>query len=343
MTGVVPEPPEVLSEEEERSARGALRYVLWFGLAVLVLASIAVAVVTQVGHLPDISWHFSPGWLVASVAIFALVQLIGTETWRLIVVALHGHVDPARARAIWCTSNLARYVPTSLLLLVTRVAMAERAGIKRTVTAASLVYELALTTASALAVGAYGIVQLHQLRGQPARWLVIAVPLVAVAALHPRVFRRVGDMLLTRLGRGTLPETLSFPRVLSIAGLYAAGCVVAGFGTYCFARSLHPVANGDIPIVVASFGLALSLSYLGFILPAGLGAREAGFTAALSLALPTAVALAVAVGVRLVQMAIEVIYALVTPWWARRSDGINAERRSGSGPAPRPPAPRRAR
>lgn len=330
----VPETPEELSAEEGKEARGALRYVLRFALVVLVVASIGAAIATQVGHLPDIAWRFEPGWLALAVVAFVALQWIHAQIWWLIVRALHGHVEPSRSRAIWCTSNLAKYVPTSLLLFVTRITMAEHAGIPRRVTAASLVYEVPLTVASALAVGAYGVIELPGLQGHATRWLVLGVPLVALAALHPRVFRRVGDALMRRMNRGALPETLPFPSVVGVAGLYAGSMLVAGAGTYCFARSLHPIAAGDIPIVLASFAIGLALSFIGFILPAGLGAREAGFTAALAPALPTAVALAVALGIRLLQMAIEVVYALVTPWLARRHE------LSASAAAAGPPAAR---
>jgi hypothetical protein len=213
---------------------------------------------------------------------------------------------------------MGKYVPTSLLAWVMRVRMADHAGVPGRVTGASLIYEVALLVAAALAVGAYGVIQLPDLEGQPVRWLVIAAPLAAFAALHPRVFRRVADMALARAGRETLPETLSVPRILIVAGCYAASLVVAGLGTFAFAKTLHHVGAADLPTIIAAFSLGLALSFIGFLLPAGLGAREAAFTAALAPALPAAVAVAVAVGVRLIQMAIEVVYALVTPILAKR-------------------------
>ena len=110
------------------------------------------------------------------------------------------------------------------------------------------------------------------------RWLIVAAPAVALAALHPRVFRHVGDALLRRMGREPLPQTLSMPRVLGVWALYCLSFLVAGVGTYAFCRALHPVDTSDVPLVFASFAIALALSYFGFLLPAGIGAREAGFT-----------------------------------------------------------------
>jgi hypothetical protein len=311
--------PETLTNEEEAAARSSLHAVGRIVVVVLLLAGVGFGITVQVGHLPDIDWHLRPGWLVVSALAFAALQLVHAALWRLILVDLHGHIGFARGVALWSVSALGKYVPTSVLLFVTRIAMAEKAGVPRRVTAASMAYELPITTAAALAVGAYGVIQLPDLAGQPLRWAVVAAPLVALATMHPHVFGSVARFLLRRMGsEEEMPELLSVPRVAGLAALYALSFLIAGLGTYAFARALHPVSGGDIPTVIASFAIALVLSYVGFLLPAGIGAREAGYTAALATALPTAVALAVAVGVRLLQMAIEVIFALIAPLVARR-------------------------
>jgi glycosyltransferase 2 family protein len=332
---VIEEVSERISHEEEQAARSTLGYVWRFVAVLLVLAGLGFAIVKQVGHLPQIDWHFSAGWLVLAVVCFALLQFIHAGIWRLILRCLHGHVESTRSRAIWSTSNMGKYVPTSLLAWVMRITMADRVGVPRRVTGASLVYEVALLVTACTVIGAYGVIQLPDLHGESVRWLVVLAPVAALIALHPRVFQPVADIALKRAGREPLPTTLSVAQNLMICAAYAASLLVAGAGTYSFAHALHPVSSGDIPTVVAAFAIGLGLSFIGFILPAGIGAREAGFTAALAPALPTGVALAVAVGVRLLQMAIEVVYALVTP--------VIAARRSESAPVPPRPTARRAR
>ncbi|MFL5843765.1 MAG: lysylphosphatidylglycerol synthase domain-containing protein [Solirubrobacteraceae bacterium] len=307
-----------LSREEQRAARSTLRDVGRFLLVLAVLACVSLAIVSQLGDLPEIDWRFQPVWLIGAIAAIAVLQFLHAAIWRRLVLWLHGDLEPARSRAIWSASNMGKYVPTSLLAWVMRISMAERAGVPRRVTSASVVYELALIVAASTAVGAYGVVVMPDLQGHAVRWLVLAVPLLALVAVHPRVFRSLGDAILRRAGSEPLPETLSEARVLLVAAWYAGSLVVAGLGTYAFARSLHPVDAGDVPTVIAAFSLALALSFVAFVLPAGLGAREAGFAAALAPALPPAVAVAVAIGLRLVQISVEVAYALITPWFARR-------------------------
>jgi glycosyltransferase 2 family protein len=214
--------------------------------------------------------------------------------------------------------------------VVTRAAMAERVGVPRRTTVASMVYEVPLTLCGAMVVGYWFFLRLPGLDSTLVKVALGLFPVGALAALHPAVFHRVADRALARMGRGRLERSLSFARVVSLAGLYAATFVVAGVGTYAFARALHAVDAGDTATVMGSFALAYAVSIFGFVLPAGLGAREAAFTAALAPALPAPVALAVAVGVRVLQMGVEIAYASVTPLFARRSEVHERRKASAS-------------
>jgi len=159
---------------------------------------------------------------------------------------------------------------------------------------------------------------LPQLQDEPARWLVLLAPVIALAALDPRIFRRLADVALRRLGREPLPLTLSRPRVLEFTALFALSFVVAGVAVLAFAEGIHGVSAGDSATAVGSYSVGFAVSVAAFVLPGGLGARETGLVAALSGALPLTVAIAVAVAVRLIQMAIELLAAALTPLLARR-------------------------
>jgi len=306
--------------DERRLVRRELRYALRVVVVLVIAGAVILALVSQVGHLPHIHWRIRPAWLLLAVVGFVILQLIHAQLWGLILRWLGYPLPGPRARAIWSTSLLARYVPTNLLMVVVRITSAERAGIPKRVTAASVVYEIPLTVAGSLALGAYFVVVLPSLAHQPLRFAVVAAPVLLVLLLHPRLFAPMAQFLLTRMGREPLPTRLGFSRVLALGALYVGSFVVAGLATYAFARTLYAVPAAHAATVVGAFSVGYVASIVGFMLPAGIGAREAAFTAALAPVLPASVALAVAVGVRLVQIPIEIAYALVTPLLARRSD-----------------------
>ena len=211
-------------------------------------------------------------------------------------------------------------MPTSLLLPVLRAAMAEREGAPKRITLASVAYEMSLFFTAALIVGAYFVIDLPDLQDSPGRFLVVVLPVLALVALHPRVFHTLADRALARLGRAKLPLSLPEASVLGFVGLYAVTYGVAGLSVYALAQCVYPVGAGDAVTVVGAFAVGTALSIIAFVLPGGLVAREAGIALALSPVMPAAPAVAVAVLARILQMALEVLLATITPLLARRAE-----------------------
>jgi uncharacterized membrane protein YbhN (UPF0104 family) len=302
-----------------------VRRGLHASIAIIVVLGVALAIVAAVGDFPDVDWRFHPWALLLSVIGLAVFLIGSAEIWRRVLHALGPELRPIRGQAVWFASSLGRYVPTALLLPMLRVAMASRDEAPKRITLASIVYELALFFTANLIVGAYFVITLPDLSGTWQRYLVLAVPALALAALHPRIFHTLADRALVRLGREPLPLSLSMRRVLEFAGLYAITLIPAGLGIYCLAQSVYPVGADDLPTVAGSFAVANALSLIAFVLPGGLGAREAGMTLALAPVMPAAPALAVAVLSRILQLMLEVAFALLMPLLARSAGETTPE------------------
>ena len=304
-----------------RPADPGVRRSLYAGIAVAVVLSVGLALVASLGDLPEIDWRFRPVSLGLATVGFTVFLLVNAELWRRLLMALGGELEPRRARAICFTSSLGRFVPAAILLPMLRVAMTEREGVAKRVCLASVVYEMALFLTAAMIVGAYFVIDLPELAGAPGRFLVLVLPAVAIVALQPRFFHTIADRVLTRLGRATLPASLPGWKVVEFAGLYSLNYVIAGLSLYALAQLVYPVGADDLVVVVGSFAVGTAVSLIAFLLPGGLVAREAAIALALSPVMPAAPALAVAVLVRILQTALEVLLAVVTPLLARSREG----------------------
>jgi hypothetical protein len=297
----------------------ALRLAVRIGVVALILASVGVAIAKEAGQIGSIDWRFEPGWLALCLGALLLFQLLHIELWRFILRCLGGEIEDRRARAIWSATLLARYVPTSALMAVGRVALSEREGVPKRVTLASVVYELAFTVVSALALCCYLLWRLPALDDHEwVRWLATATVVAGIVVLHPRIFHRATDYVFRRMGRSPLPVSLPFGRVLELTVMYVVSFVVAGVAVLAMAHALHDFPASETYTAIASYGLGYVAGVIAFVIPGSLGAREAGVALGLSVALPWAVAVAVAIAVRLLQMGVEVLYAVVTPVRARR-------------------------
>lgn len=310
---------------QARPAHPVARMALQWGLAVLIFGFLVVFVVRQWNKLPDFDWRFSPGWLALSVICVLGFYVVQGELWRVILHSLgEHHLEPRPSRAIWGKSLIARYVPTNALMVVGRVIMAERYGVRKRVCLASIVYELGLGFGTAVMVGAYFVIQLPSLEDQAGRYVVLVlIPLVLVA-LHPRVFFPLANFALRKLGREPLPRALPFARVLELAVAYIVTWAIIGLGTYAFASALHPLDVGDLPYVAAAYPVAFCVAVLTFVVPSGLGTRDAALATAMAAVMDVTVATAIAVGFRIFQTVVELGYV----------GGVVAIERRASGKAP---------
>ena len=290
------------------------RATLQYGLAGLIFGFLVLFVARQWNRLPDFDWRFSPAWLVLSAVCVGSFYALQGELWRVVLRSLGEHIDAAPGRAVWGKSLLARYVPTNVLMVVGRVVMAERHGVAKRVTLASIVYELALTVGTAVMVGAYFVIDLPRLAGQPARFAVLLVIPAVLVAVHPRVLRPAADLALRKLGREPLPKVLPYARVLSLCLAYVVCWLLIGLGLFAFASALHPIDLADLPYVGASYPVAYCVAVLTFVVPSGIGTRDAALATAMTAVLAGTVATAIAVAFRIFQTLVELLYvaAVVT-------------------------------
>jgi hypothetical protein len=164
-------------------------------------------------------------------------------------------------------------------------------------------------------VGAYFVIQLPDLEGQPARYLVLVLIPLVLAGLHPRVFEPVANFGLRKLGRQPLPQALSFGQVLRFSLLYIGCWAVIGVGLYAFAKALYPLPASDFPYVAAAYPVAFCVAVLAV---------------AMAAVVDETVATAIAVAFRIFQTAIELLYVGIA---------VAMDRRGRAKPAPVIPGP----
>lgn len=223
-------------------------------------------------------------------------------------VAILGAMGPTPGRRttmrIWAVSLLGRYVPGNVLMVVGRVVLLHERGVSRRVSLAATVYEQAL----ALVAGAAGgVLYLALAGGGAATWLVAVIPL-GLVLLHPRIFGPVSAWALRLAKREPLPILIGGRRIAGLAAWYLLTAAVAGLGVWLCIRGAAGADAGDPIEIGSAFLLSFALSMVAFIFPSGLGVREGVFAVALAQDLPSGVAVALAVGVRLVLTLVELVF-----------------------------------
>ncbi len=298
-----------------------VRLALQVGLVVLIFGFLVLTVIDQWAEIQDEGVHFKVGWLIPAFVIIPLFYALSALGWDFILRFLGHPIGLGRAQVAWGQPMLARYVPGSVLYVLGRVLLSERAGVPRRLTIASIVYEQAISATSAIIVAAYFIVKHPDLQGEPLRWAVLLLIPAAIALLHPRVFGPLANKVLGAFGREPLPAVVSLQGVVALIVYYSLNWLVVGFGIYCVARSVTYIPFEDILLVASAQAIGYFAALVTLVAPAGLGVKDAAFAWALKAALPGksfALASLVAIAVRGVMTVGELIYVGVVTALGRR-------------------------
>jgi len=298
-----------------------VRIAIQLGIAIVVFGALVLTVVKQWAEIQDKGVHFHVLWLIPAFVILPIFYAFNALGWDLILRFLGYRLGFRRAQVAWGQPLLARYVPGSVLYVLGRVLLSERAGVPRRLTVASIVYEQALQATSAVIVAAYFLISHPDLQGQPLRWAILLLIPLLVALLHPRVFGPLANRVLRAFGREPLPEVMQLRGVIAVLLFYTFNWGVIAVGLYCVARSVSTISANDLLVVGAAqaFGYIAALATL--VAPAGLGVRDAAFAWALKVATPGnsfAVASLIAIVVRGVLTVVEVLYVVGVTAMGRR-------------------------
>lgn len=291
--------------------RRSTRLLLQGGVTLAIFGLLIYTVASQWSAIRREGIEFDLVWLLPAIPLIAMFFAGSALVWWLILRLLGNRVGIADSQRIWAQPLLVRYIPGTVLFVLARILMAERAGVSRRVTVAGLVYEQAATISGAITVASWFLIAHPDLQGNLIRWLPLLVLPVIATLLHPRVFGPVTTRLLTALGRDPLPRLMRFRAVMAVYLAYVALWTVMGLGVFCAARSVHQFGAGDLATVAASQAFGFLAAVASAVTPAGLGVRDAAFAWAVKVALPGGsfgVAAALALAVRAVQTATELAY-----------------------------------
>jgi len=261
----------------------------------------------------DLSRYASTQSLVAIVAAamcYSTIIPISAWAWRLLLKDLGIHRPWRELSEIMAITQLAKYVPGNFGVHLGRAGMAMARGIAGGALVSTMLAEVVLAIAAALAIGLAGIslsaAGTGAVQGDLRGALAIAAALAGIAFLLYLLLRHRVELLTRRIAvrRGwTLDRLLPrAPTMLRAFGAYSVNYLLIGAGVWAMARLLLPDVEHDVGLLCASFALAWVAGFFTPGAPAGLGVREALMIGILGFAYGQADALILVVALRLATM-----------------------------------------
>lgn len=297
-------------------------------VVVIATAIVLFRVASDHGNeLKALQLEFNIFWLVNAAIASTAANLLLPLGWRQILISFDQVLAKGPAVRLWCLAQTARYLPTGLLAIASRLQLATKAGISRIITASSLVIETAALFAWALLICAIFVPSVALPIG--VRWLLgatCALGLVNSSWLISYVCLRV-----SRFKKLSLPHPRRRFLVQSVA-LFGASVGMRAIGTVCLAVGFLSIGLGDTTLIIGAAYAGVAAGMVG-VTPAGLGVREGVMTAILADRFGFSDAAAFALVSRAWEFGFEMVFLAVASWWGRgsRRNGNLDKDSSGSG------------
>jgi len=220
-------------------------------------------------------------------------------SWRATLADLGGTLPHAGAMRVFYLGQLGKYLPGSIWPAVIQMRLGRDYRVPPRVSGAAFAVFMLMLVGTGLLVGLPVIPILGRDAVDEYRWLVLVLPLFALA-LTPPVLNRAMAVALRAARRPPLPAPLSLAGVLRIAGWALLSWLCYGVHVYLLARRLGGEGGALLWLqCTGAFAAAFVGGLLLVLTPAGAGVREAALLLLLGSTVTAPVAAVIAVVSRL--------------------------------------------
>ena len=290
-----------------------------------VTATAAVLVHLTIRHsneLSNFSFDMAPYWLVPALLATSVANLLLPLGWRCLLHAYGHAIKKNSAIKLWCFAQTGRYLPTGLIAVASRISLALKFSIPKSVTAASIAVETLFLIGWAAVVCAIFI---------PSTFLPLAFKcLLGLAALSgllllPLLMSGVGAKLTKT---NPLKGDASTRRHIYQAGtLFGASVLIRTLGIVSLAFAFLDIQSSDINLLVGASYAGILAGMIG-ITPAGIGVSEGVITTILATQMGIGDATAFAVLSRAWEFGAEMLFLGAASWWEHKKKGSTPERQA---------------
>jgi uncharacterized membrane protein YbhN (UPF0104 family) len=247
--------------------------------------------------------------LILSTLIFAFSYFIQIWAWYLITLKLRIAISFRETLESWFYSQLGKYLPGKVWLLLSRFYFYESKGKSKKAISIALYFET-VTIIGAACLIFLAVLIFHNEKWPISPWgqsgWLLPLLLLGFVSLHPRVLQKILNWVLFRFKREPLSLSISYSDILWILFVCIISWIVGGVGFYFFVDSVYPVAPQYILFLTGALAISSTLGLIAIFAPSGLGVREGALVYILSFMMATPVAVIISVLTRIWMTLIEI-------------------------------------
>jgi len=260
-------------------------------------------------QVKDFTFSIRPIGLFLATLVFILSYFVQIWAWYLITVKLGINLPPFETLTTWFYSQIGKYLPGKVWLLVGRFYLYGSKGKSKKAISLALYFE----TMTLLVAGGFlflislfvfkEVGELYSARSWG--WILFLFFLIPFG-LHPQILQKIFNWILSRLNREAIHLSMSYSDILWILGISILSWLIGGMGFYFFVDSIVPSPFGKSLFLTGALAISHILGLFVIVAPGGLGVREGVLVYFLSWMIPGPVAVILSILSRLWMTLIEI-------------------------------------
>ena len=260
-------------------------------------------------QVKDASFTFEVFPLILSTLIFAFSYFIQIWAWYLITLKLKIALSPSDTLKSWLNSQLGKYLPGKIWLLLGRFYFYESRGKSKKSISVALYFEMVTIMVAAGLVFLAALIFFREIwlfySWKQSGWLILLF-LLGFVSLHPRVLQKILNWTLVQFKKEPVSLSISYSDILWILFVCIVSWVIGGVGFYLFVDSVYSVAPQYILFLTGALAISSTLGLVAIFAPSGLGVREGALVYLLSFVMATPVAVIISILTRIWMTLIEI-------------------------------------
>lgn len=283
----------------------------WYSwmLLILVISAVTWFILHNFNEIAQYNFRIRWPCLMLSFLFVNAAYLVTVFIWTRLAMSFGLNIPMLKAAKVWFVSQLGKYVPGKVMLLLVRLD-SYRGHSKRKITVATGIEYIALL-ASGFVLALVALASALQVVPYYIRWVAGIGTVLFLFLLWPPVSLRFANMVLKLMKREQIEEFPPYGLLLRFVGAYIFAGLLQGMGLYFVLNSLLPVDFRYFLIITGVYEVAGLIGIAAVFAPSGIGVREGVLFLVLPAFIPMPAVIIGTIAMRLIATTTELFLACV--------------------------------
>jgi glycosyltransferase 2 family protein len=246
----------------------------WYSwiLLILIISAVTWFILHNFNEITRYNFRIKWPYLILAFLFVNAAYLVTVFIWTRLAMSFGLNVPILSAGKAWFVSQLGKYVPGKVTLLLVRLD-AYRGYSKRKITVATGIEYIAML-ASAFVLSLVALASAFQIVPYYIRWFAGVGTVLFLFLLWPPLSLHFINLILKFLKREQIEEFPPYGLLLRFVGAYILAGLLQGMGLYFILNSLLPVDFRYFLIITGAYEVAGLIGIAAVFAPSGIGVRE---------------------------------------------------------------------